>query len=161
MADTPPHVLAYYAVGGELGRLLAGAGILERLRTEELLGRVLEPGSRVLDVAAARASTPNGSPARAMRCTSSIRCRFAPPLDGVRNGWLADERRFANVEAELADGKRVSPEGRGTDFPEAYFYLPEELAAEAVDAGLRDVDILGVEDPACGERSPLLVATAR
>jgi ubiquinone/menaquinone biosynthesis C-methylase UbiE len=47
----PEEVLAYYAAGGEAGRLLSGAGQLELLRTREILLRYLPPApAEVLDV---------------------------------------------------------------------------------------------------------------
>jgi len=47
----PPEVLASYAGGREARRLAEGHGLLERGRTEELLGRFLPPPpARVLDV---------------------------------------------------------------------------------------------------------------
>jgi SAM-dependent methyltransferase len=49
-----PEVAAYYAAGGELNRLDAGRGALERVRTQELLARHLPPPPAVvLDVGGA------------------------------------------------------------------------------------------------------------
>ncbi|HEY3008439.1 MAG TPA: hypothetical protein VGJ63_10325 [Micromonosporaceae bacterium] len=46
-----PEILAYYDLGAEAERLAAGAGVLELLRTQDILRRVLpSPPGRVLDV---------------------------------------------------------------------------------------------------------------
>jgi ubiquinone/menaquinone biosynthesis C-methylase UbiE len=51
MDRTTSHVLAHYATGYEAQRLLAGAGQLERARTEDVLARYLPPPpARILDV---------------------------------------------------------------------------------------------------------------
>jgi SAM-dependent methyltransferase len=48
------EIHAYYDLGGEASRLATGQGVLERLRTQDILGRVLPaPPARVLDVGGA------------------------------------------------------------------------------------------------------------
>jgi hypothetical protein len=37
---------------------------------------------------------------------------------------------------------------RSSGFTTAYFHLPEELAQDLIDAGLRDVEVYGIEGPA-------------
>jgi SAM-dependent methyltransferase len=49
----PDDVLAFYGSGLEHDRLLSGEAALEFVRTKELLGRFLAPGSRVADVGGA------------------------------------------------------------------------------------------------------------
>jgi len=49
-----PEILEYYERGGERGRLSAGAGRLEFLRTWDILGRILpRPPARIVDVGGA------------------------------------------------------------------------------------------------------------
>src|SRR5690242_19992080 len=49
-----PEILEYYEHGGEHGRLTAGAGRLEFLRTWDVLTRVLQPApARIVDVGGA------------------------------------------------------------------------------------------------------------
>lgn len=73
--------------------------------------------------------------------------RFTPALDGVRRGSITNDLVFANVQAEVTHGQRVPPEARTAPFPQAYFHLPDELAAEARDAGLVVLDVYGIEGP--------------
>jgi SAM-dependent methyltransferase len=73
--------------------------------------------------------------------------RYAPLLDTIRRGTIADGRIFANVQEETTTGRRVPAERRTSPFPDAYFHLPEELEAELVGAGLRVDGIFGVEGP--------------
>jgi SAM-dependent methyltransferase len=48
------EIHAYYELGGEADRLATGQGVLKRLRTQDILGRVLPaPPARVLDVGGA------------------------------------------------------------------------------------------------------------
>jgi ubiquinone/menaquinone biosynthesis C-methylase UbiE len=74
--------------------------------------------------------------------------RFTPALDGVRRGSITNDQVFSNVQTEVAHGQRVAPEARISAFPEAYFHLPDELAAEASEAGLVVLDVYGIEGPA-------------
>jgi 2-polyprenyl-3-methyl-5-hydroxy-6-metoxy-1,4-benzoquinol methylase len=47
----PPEMLEYYERFAESGRLVQGAGELERVRTQSILKRYLpQPGARILDV---------------------------------------------------------------------------------------------------------------
>lgn len=71
--------------------------------------------------------------------------RFTPALDGVREGWIACERSFETVQMQTEHGWRI--DGGATSFPPAYFHQPEELQAEAEEAGLRVEAVYGVEGP--------------
>jgi SAM-dependent methyltransferase len=54
MFGMEPEIHAYCELGGEAGRLATGQGVLERLRTQDILRRVLpRPPARVLDVGGA------------------------------------------------------------------------------------------------------------
>jgi ubiquinone/menaquinone biosynthesis C-methylase UbiE len=75
--------------------------------------------------------------------------RFASLFDGLYSGWL-DDPRFARIVArDLADGqhRNADPVGRPEHFTTAYFHHPDELAAEAGQAGFAGVTVYGVEGP--------------
>lgn len=72
--------------------------------------------------------------------------RFAPLLDGMFHGMF-DQPGFADVvEQGLATGRHDPPAGSDF-FTLAYLHRPEELAEEFCDAGLRDVEVVGIEGP--------------
>ena len=73
--------------------------------------------------------------------------RFAPLLGTVRSGLVADSQVFANDQAETRTGRRVDEGQRTRPFPDAYFHLPEDLAAEVGQAGLDVAAVYGVEGP--------------
>jgi hypothetical protein len=56
--------------------------------------------------------------------------RYAPLLDAIRRGRIAEAQLIANVRLEARTGRRVPPELRTSPFPDAYFHLPEELQEE-------------------------------
>jgi ubiquinone/menaquinone biosynthesis C-methylase UbiE len=76
--------------------------------------------------------------------------RFASLLDGLRRRMLTDEVFRSVVEEDLRSGQHRNPDpgGRPMLFTTAYFHRPEELEAEARDAGLTGVVLLAVEGPA-------------
>jgi SAM-dependent methyltransferase len=74
--------------------------------------------------------------------------RFAPLLAHVRRGDIADERVFASVSTETQTGRRAPVASRVSTFPDAYFHLPSELAAEVEASGLSVDGIYGLEGPA-------------
>lgn len=71
--------------------------------------------------------------------------RFASLLDGLARGFLFDPAFRRIVDGDLRDGHHRNPERRPHWFTTAYFHHPDELRAEAVDAGLDVVEVLGVE----------------
>jgi SAM-dependent methyltransferase len=73
--------------------------------------------------------------------------RFASTLDGLRGGLFDDPAFAAMAERDLRDGQHRNPTGDPRYFTTAYFHRPEELAAEAREAGLRHEATLGVEGP--------------
>jgi ubiquinone/menaquinone biosynthesis C-methylase UbiE len=73
---------------------------------------------------------------------------FASLIDGLSRGFFADPEFRAIVAADLASGQHRNPTNQPEYFTTAYFHRPEELAAEARDAGFRDVAVLAVEGPA-------------
>jgi SAM-dependent methyltransferase len=76
--------------------------------------------------------------------------RFASLLDGLKRHMLTDDVFRGVVEEDLRSGqhRNPDPEGRPMLFTTAYFHLPDELEAEARDAGLTGVELLAVEGPA-------------
>jgi len=99
----------------------------DRLRAWREAGRVLRPGGVVLAAAVSR---------------------FASALDGLRTGFLDDPLFARMVDADLRAGVHRNPTGNPAYFTTAYFHRPEELPAEAEEAGLRHEATLGVEGPA-------------
>jgi ubiquinone/menaquinone biosynthesis C-methylase UbiE len=72
--------------------------------------------------------------------------RFAPALDGVREGWIVGELQFETVKLQIASGWSGDNQ---PGFPAiAYFHEADELEQEARDAGLTVETVLGVEGPA-------------
>lgn len=75
--------------------------------------------------------------------------RFASLLDGIKRGLVLDPEFRPIIEQDLATGRHHNPDvtGRPEFFTTAYFHHPDALKAEAVSAGLRDVELLAVEGP--------------
>jgi SAM-dependent methyltransferase len=137
----PDHPLAGAAVGDArridwpdagadavllLGPLYHLTEYAERLAAWREARRVLRPGGVVLAAAISR---------------------FASTLDGLRLG-LFDDPAFARIaEQDLRDGQHRNPDNHPHYFTTAYFHRPEELKAEAEEAGLRHETTLGVEGP--------------
>ena len=74
--------------------------------------------------------------------------RFASTIDGLFNGFLADEEFEAIVERDLRDGQHRNPGERPGWFTTAYFHRPAELREEAEEAGLLVDGLFGIEGPA-------------
>jgi SAM-dependent methyltransferase len=223
----PDEILGYYALGEERARLEQGPGLLEKLRTEELLGRFLPPPpARVLDVgggtgpyalrlaragyevhlidvvplhveqareasarqpeaplASARVGDARGldwpeaaagavlllgplyhltdraqriralqEAGRVLRpggvLLGAAISRFASLLDALRRERLSDAAFAAIVARDLQDGQHRNPTSRPEYFTTAFFHHPEELRAEAVEAGLAVAAVLAIEGPA-------------
>ena len=71
--------------------------------------------------------------------------RFASLFDGLARGFLFDERFRAIVQRDLESGCHENPEDHPDWFTTAYFHHPGELAQEIDRAGLRLVELVGVE----------------
>jgi ubiquinone/menaquinone biosynthesis C-methylase UbiE len=71
--------------------------------------------------------------------------RYAGLLDHLKGGRIAEPAVFVNVMAQTVNGRRVPPEHRLGEFPDAYFHLPQELAGELEEAGLGAADIYAVQ----------------
>jgi SAM-dependent methyltransferase len=75
--------------------------------------------------------------------------RFAPLLDGFRQGLLTDPIFLGVVERDLQDGQHRNPAGidRPDWFTTSFLHHPDELAQEVAAAGLTLEAVLGVEGP--------------
>ena len=71
--------------------------------------------------------------------------RYAPIFDGLARGALFDPRFRAIAEHDLATGQHRNPTGEAGWFTTAYFHHPDELAEEAAGAGLRIIEVVGLE----------------
>ena len=98
----------------------------DRLAAWREARRVLKPGGVVLAAAISR---------------------FASTLDGMRTGAFDDPVFAAIAEQDLRDGQHRNPTGHLSYFTTAYFHRPEELQAEAREAGLCHEATVGIEGP--------------
>jgi len=73
--------------------------------------------------------------------------RFASLIDGVAQGFFADGAFRRIVADDLASGQHRNPTGHPSYFTTAFFHRPEELSAEAREAGFGKVEVLAVEGP--------------
>ncbi|HEX6348854.1 MAG TPA: class I SAM-dependent methyltransferase [Candidatus Dormibacteraeota bacterium] len=71
--------------------------------------------------------------------------RFASLFDGLARGFLFDPEFRAIVERDLRDGEHRNPNHRPHWFTTAYFHRPEDLRAEAGEAGLQVRELVGLE----------------
>ncbi len=74
--------------------------------------------------------------------------RFAPMLDGMRQGFLADPAFVAIAERDVREGQHRNPTNHPGYFTTAYLHHPDELRAEVAEAGLIHMATLAVEGPA-------------
>jgi SAM-dependent methyltransferase len=75
--------------------------------------------------------------------------RFAPLLDGLREGWLDDPEFRQIATRDLVDGQHRNPrpEERLDWFTTAYLHHPDDLAREVAEAGFMVDALYGVEGP--------------
>lgn len=106
---------------GPLYHLTARA---DRIRALTEAARVVRPGGLVVAAAISR---------------------FASLFDGLTR-WHFDDPAYRAVVAEdLASGQHRNPTNRPDWFTTAYFHHPSELRAEAIEADLDVIEVVGVE----------------
>jgi SAM-dependent methyltransferase len=71
--------------------------------------------------------------------------RFASLFDGLARGFIFDPEFGAVVDRDLRDGQHRNSTQQPSWFTTVYFHRPDDLEAEAVDAGVDVVELLGVE----------------
>jgi SAM-dependent methyltransferase len=75
--------------------------------------------------------------------------RYASAVSGIQMDALGSAEFRRVVAQDLATGRHDNPTQDPALFTTAYFHRPDELRAEAEAAGLEDIELLGVEGPAC------------
>jgi SAM-dependent methyltransferase len=146
----PRHVEAVNELGALGLKVTAQLGDARRLtHTDEsfdvvlLLGPLYHLTERAdrLDAfrEALRVVTPGG-----LVFTAAI-SRFASLFDGLGRGFIFDPEFRAVVARDLHDGQHRNSTQQPSWFTTAYFHRPDDLEAEAVDAGVVVVELLGVE----------------
>ena len=108
-------------------------GPLYHLTTNEDRARALSEAARVLK--------PGG------RLLAAAISRWASALDGLARDLFQDPAFRAIVEEDVRHGQHRNPTRRLDFFTTAYFHHPEELRAEALDAGLLIDGVFGIEGP--------------
>ena len=73
--------------------------------------------------------------------------RFASLMEGIKNGLLSDPAFRRIVAEDVRTGQHRNQTGRHDYFTTAFFHHPDELAAEARDAGLAVEEMLAIEGP--------------
>ena len=73
--------------------------------------------------------------------------RSASLIDGTARGFMSEPEFRAIVATVLGGGAHRNPERRPDWFTKAYFHWPEELGGELREAGLTDVEVVGIEGP--------------
>jgi SAM-dependent methyltransferase len=71
--------------------------------------------------------------------------RWASLFDGYRQGFVADDRFAAILDADLSSGRHENPFGHPQWFTSAYFHTPSEIPDELVAAGFGEIQVLPVE----------------
>src|SRR5207237_96888 len=72
---------------------------------------------------------------------------FASALDGLSRNLFVDDAFRTMVERDLREGIHRNKTERLEYFTTAKFHRPEEFRAELLEAGFKDVEVLGIEGP--------------
>lgn len=75
--------------------------------------------------------------------------RFASALDGLIRGFIRDDEFLRILERDLLDGQHRNPTDNISYFTESFFHHPDELVAEAEQAGFESVEVAAVEGLGC------------
>ena len=150
LLDPVPAHVAKAAASGVVTGLVGDARELpwedERFDAALLLGPLYhlpERADRVAALAEARRVVRPGGLVAAAAIS-----RYASTMDGLAKRYLDEPGFEAIVEQDLRDGRHANPEGHPRWFTTAYFHLPEDLAQEVGEAGLRLHAVFAVEGPA-------------
>lgn len=109
-----------------LGPLYHLTDATDRLRALHEAARLLKPGGRLFAAAISR---------------------WASALDGLVRDLFQDPAFAAIVDTDIRDGQHRNPTGRLDYFTTAYFHRPEDIRAEALEAGLIVDGVFGIEGP--------------
>jgi SAM-dependent methyltransferase len=144
------HVEAARRLAGPGRRITAEVGDARRLQAEPdsadavlLLGplyHLTDRADRLLALREARRVVRPGGVVFAAGIS-----RFASLHDGLGRGFLFDPDFRTVVEGDLRDGQHRNPGRRPHWFTTAFFHHPDEMRAEADEAGFVGVEVLGVE----------------
>ncbi len=74
--------------------------------------------------------------------------RYASALDGMARGYIKDPEFNRIVDQDLTDGQHRNPTNELSYFTTAFFHRPDELKAEAEQAGFNHEVTLPIEGPA-------------
>jgi hypothetical protein len=73
--------------------------------------------------------------------------RFASLVESLSGGFF-DQPEFAAVlDRDIAEGQHRNPTANLAYFTDAFFHLPNQLAAEVAEAGFELVELVAVEGP--------------
>lgn len=73
--------------------------------------------------------------------------RFASLLDSLSHGFFDAPEFAAILDRDLAEGQHRNPTSNLVYFTDAFFHLPDELAAEVAEAGFKSVELVAIEGP--------------
>ena len=146
---TPRHV---ELVNTELGPLGVTASLGDARRLDEnddihdvvlVLGPMYHLHERADRIAALGEAARVAKPG-ALIAVAAI-SRYASLFDGLRREFIFEDEFKDMVDGDLVDGRHENPHRRPGWFTTAYFHHPDELPAEATEAGLVVDDLYGIE----------------
>jgi SAM-dependent methyltransferase len=76
---------------------------------------------------------------------AAVISRFASLFDGLARERIFDHAFAAMVEQDLVDGQHRNPDEHPERFTTAFFHHPAEVVDEVAEAGLRLVELVGLE----------------
>jgi len=146
----PRHVAAANALAGEGCSIRARPGDARALTEADdsydvvlMLGPLYHLTDRADRVAAWREAVRVARPGAPV--IAAAISRFASLFSGLAFGIIFDADFRAIVDHDLASGQHRNPGHVPEYFTTAYFHRPDEIAAEAVEAGAEVVDVVGLE----------------
>jgi 2-polyprenyl-3-methyl-5-hydroxy-6-metoxy-1,4-benzoquinol methylase len=76
---------------------------------------------------------------------AAVVSRFASLFSGLSLNLLADTAFYTMAQRDLREGQHRNPDRTSGWFTTAYFHHPDEIVAEAAEAGAQVVELFGVE----------------